>query len=106
MKRLHLLACWILTMLGLAGALCAADPPAVADKSIREADKPASEDAKFIRLRRDDDQRPLAMETAVARYASAARPNVEISLVGAVHVGDKSYYNELNQLFEKYDVVL
>jgi len=29
-----------------------------------------------------------------------------VDLVGAVHVGDKAYYEELNKLFETYDVVL
>jgi hypothetical protein len=82
-----------------AGHLCAADPPAIAGK-------PTSDESKFIRLRRDDDHRPVAMETAVVRYTSDAQPGVEITLVGAVHVGDKSYYDELNKLFEKYEVVL
>jgi hypothetical protein len=99
MNRLRLLACWVMAMLGLAGQVCAADPLAADGKAV-------AAESKFIRLRRDDDHRPVAMETAVVRYASAARPDVEISLVGAVHVGDKSYYDELNKLFEKYDVVL
>jgi hypothetical protein len=46
------------------------------------------------------------METAVVTYTSDKRPGVEIVLVGAVHVGDKTYYDELNKLFETYDVVL
>lgn len=66
----------------------------------------ADEATKFIRLRRDDQQRPVAMETAVVRYSSPARPGIEIDLVGAVHVGDKAYYDRLNELFKKYDVVL
>lgn len=65
-----------------------------------------AEESKFVRLRRDDERRPLAMETAVVRYQADARPGVEVDLVGAVHVGDKEYYDELNKLFEKYDVVL
>jgi hypothetical protein len=64
------------------------------------------EATKFLRLRRDDDKRPLAMETAVAHYVSEKRPGVSVDLVGAVHVGDESYYEALNKLFTKYDVVL
>lgn len=71
----------------------------------KDAAAPADE-TKFVRLKRDEQRQPLAMETAVVRYASPERPGVEIDLVGAVHVGDKEYYDELNQLFEKYEVVL
>jgi hypothetical protein len=63
-------------------------------------------ETKFIRVHRDDNDRPLAMETAVVHYISKARPEVSIDLVGAVHIADRSYYDELNKLFEKYDVVL
>ncbi len=71
-----------------------------------EAVKAAPEESKFIRLKRNEDKRPLAMETAAVRYRSEKQPGVEVALVGAVHVGDKSYYDELNKLFETYDVVL
>jgi len=66
----------------------------------------ADEGAKFIRLRRDDSERPLAMETAVVRFASEKRPGVVVDLIGAVHIADKGYYDELNKLFESYDVLL
>jgi hypothetical protein len=46
------------------------------------------------------------MQTAVVSYQSPKQPGVEVSLVGAVHIGDKSYYEDLNKLFENYDVVL
>ena len=46
------------------------------------------------------------METAAFRYTSASRPGVAVDLIGAVHVGDKAYYDKLNELFEKYEVVL
>jgi hypothetical protein len=46
------------------------------------------------------------MDTAVIRFAAENRPGVSVDLVGAVHVGDKAYYDELNKLFESYDVVL
>lgn len=61
---------------------------------------------KFIRLRRDNKQRPMAMETAVVSYVGASHPDVVVDLIGAVHVGDKNYYSELNKLFESYDVLL
>ena len=64
------------------------------------------ESPKFIRLRRDDNDKPLAMETAVIRFVSPDRPGVVVDLIGAVHIADKTYYDELNKLFESYEVLL
>lgn len=78
-----------------------------ADSKVEAAEEAAAE-SKFIRVRRDDSKRPLAMETAVVRYVPAEgdRPGVSVDLIGAVHVGDRAYYDALNKLFESYDVVL
>ena len=80
------------------------EAPAAAEKDT--AKKEAA--PQFVRVRRDDNGQPLAMETAVVRYVAAADSNagVVVDLIGAVHVGDKSYYDELNKLFESYDVLL
>jgi hypothetical protein len=80
--------------------------PALEPASEKAATAEAEEKAKFIRVRRDDNERPQAMETAVVHYTSKSRPEISIDLVGAVHIADRSYYDELNKLFEKYDVVL
>ena len=34
------------------------------------------------------------------------KDDLAVDLVGAVHVGDKAYYQELNKLFKNYDAVL
>src|SRR5262245_4639124 len=98
MKRLKTLACAVALVVFLAGFARAVDDGAKSNS--------ATEESKFIRLRRTDDNRPAAMETAVARYASEKRPGVGVDLIGAVHVGDRAYYDELNKLFEGYEVVL
>jgi hypothetical protein len=73
-----------------------------------EKDKAAADEPKFIRIRRNDKGQPVAMETAVVHYigADGKRPGVSVDLVGAIHIADKSYYAELNKLFETYEVVL
>jgi hypothetical protein len=122
MKRFWLLACLTAGCLALVCLLqarrlaaqevkqAAADQPAaaaeIAEKQAEEPGKTEQEGPKFIRIRRDDKGKPLAMETAVVRYVSADRPGVTVDLVGAIHIGDKSYYDELNKLFESYEVVL
>lgn len=104
MSRL-LIPAWLIALLAFLSGLAAAEPQAK-DAASELAPAAAADESKFLRLSRDDQRRPLAMETAVVSYTSAARPGVQVDLVGAVHVGDKSYYDDLNKLFEKYDVVL
>jgi hypothetical protein len=57
----------------------------------------------FIRVSRDQNG-PRALELAVTTYRS--KNGVTVDLVGAVHVGEKSYYRSLNQDFSRYDAVL
>jgi hypothetical protein len=83
-------------------------PAAAKVEAEQKKPKPEASEPKFIRIRRNDEGQPLAMETAVFHYvpADGGRAGVAVDLVGAVHVGDKSYYDELNKLFEAYEVVL
>jgi arsenate reductase-like glutaredoxin family protein len=62
----------------------------------------------FLRLARDANDQPVSMETAIVRYKAqnANKQDVTIDLIGAVHIGEKSYYDNLNKEFEKYDVLL
>lgn len=109
MKRLVLLAWFVIGavwILGVTGFVAAADPASDSPLVEKAAGDQAADQTKFIRLRRDDNRRPAAMETAVVHYTAAKRAGVIVDLVGAVHVGDRSYYDELNKLFETYDVVL
>jgi len=105
MKRFLLLAWLFLCALVAAREAYAEEKPAEAPADQAQA-KPAQ--PQFIRVRRDDQGQPLAMETAVVRYVPAAEgaEGIVVDLIGAVHVGDKSYYDELNKLFESYDVLL
>jgi hypothetical protein len=68
--------------------------------------KPAAP-AKFLRVQRDDKGTPVALETSVVRYVPAdGTAGVAVDLVAAVHIGDREYYDKLNELFDGYDVVL
>lgn len=80
-------------------AFCAAD--ILADPPTRQGEQ------DFLRLRRGEADEPIALETAVASYQGTVRgKEVLVDLIGAVHIADKSYYEELNKAFETYDVVL
>lgn len=75
---------------------------------------------EWVRLSTDEKGKPQALEVAVVRYVPtrmagqfkgvpegtlpAARQYVD--LVGAVHVGDKAYYDKLNRMFRQYQALL
>jgi len=44
------------------------------------------------------------VDTAIQTYRHPS--GVEVALVGAVHIGDKAYYDALNKRFKRYDSVL
>ena len=92
-------------------ALCAVIlAAAVAIAAQPAGDQPQKEKAKspFLRLVRDADKAPVALQAAIVRYApsggGAKGPTVD--LVAAVHVAEKGYYELLNREFRKYDAVL
>jgi len=62
---------------------------------------------RFLRLVRDKDDAPLAVETAIVHCAPVeGRRGPTVDLVAAVHVAEKSYYDRLNKEFGAYDAVL
>ncbi len=47
-----------------------------------------------------------ALQVSIVRYQPRSGGEGYVDLVGAVHVGDKQYYQDLNELFKSYDAVL
>ena len=86
------------------------------DQQAPERQQPAAEEGKnfkkpeateFIRLRKDEDGTPIALETAIVRYVpQSGEGGLTLDLIGAVHVGDREYYQKLNKRFEQYDAML
>jgi hypothetical protein len=103
---------WVLLPLVALGCGPAADAQPAASKT--KVAGPALGE-KWVRLVRDKSKTPLAMQTAIVRYVPADdfedKKKADdyrryVDLVGAVHVGDKTYYRALNRRFEDYDAVL
>jgi hypothetical protein len=75
------------------------------------AAKPALSDGtreksgRYVRLQSDQQQQPVALETAVVRFQDTSR-GVTVDLIGAIHIADKAYYEALNRRFQTYDAVL
>lgn len=93
--------------LRLLGLLAAAAWP-----TLSAADEPAATDApaasQYLRLARDDDGQPLALQTAIVRFTPAdeKQAGLEVDLIGVIHIGEQAYYQKLNEAFKKYDAVL
>ncbi|MDR3110467.1 MAG: hypothetical protein LBU65_12415 [Planctomycetaceae bacterium] len=47
---------------------------------------------------------PRSLETAIVTFAG--ENGLTVDLVAAIHVGDKAYYEKLNDIFKQYDIVL
>ncbi|MCS7304992.1 MAG: hypothetical protein NZ602_07785 [Thermoguttaceae bacterium] len=71
-------------------------------------DLDCSKASQFLRIRRDEKGQPVALETAIVRYVpmDCSQTSPTVDLVAAVHVGEKSYYQQLNREFQHYDAVL
>jgi hypothetical protein len=64
-------------------------------------------DTQFARVDTDDEDRPRALQLGISSYVSPDdHDGISVDLVGAIHIGDKSYYAELNERFEEYDALL
>ena len=53
-----------------------------------------------------DEPNNKALQVSIVRYQPRVGGDQYVDLVGAVHVGDKQYYQDLNELFKNYDAVL
>ena len=91
-----------------AGAV--AEAPSKPAASAKKADEQKNLRQQYLRLAKDEQGKLLALEVAIVRFSKVSpkaggRPTV-VDLVGAVHIGEPEYYDQLNDEFETYDVVL
>ena len=75
-----------------------APPPAT--EAAEQADVPPARD--FLRFTENDDR--AALESAEVVYRNEA--GAEVHLIGAVHIGDKTYYDALNADFREFEALL
>lgn len=70
--------------------------------------KEAAKNGQFLRVVRDKNKTPLAMETAIVRFGplDQGKKGPTVDLVAAVHVAERSYFRRLNREFAGYEVVL
>src|SRR5687768_16039873 len=110
------LASLVYGLLVLAGAASGSSPvvdDALADSrppasSTTEAAKgPADDESEFIRLTKTEKGGPAAMEKAIVRFVRGeGDQKTVVDLIGAVHIGEGSYYKRLNEKFTEYETLL
>lgn len=64
----------------------------------------AGPESEFLRYVEDEEEGSAQLQTAVVRYRDEAGRIVD--LIGVVHIGEQSYYEDLNALFASYDALL
>jgi hypothetical protein len=81
---------------------------AKAKPAAKEDVSETSPTGKYIRLIRDKSDRPLALQTAIVGFVpdDKSREGLTVDLIAAVHIGEKSYYEQLNEQFGGYDSLL
>lgn len=72
--------------------------------STATASREATENG-YLRLKRDAEQRPLALQTSITRFQPKSS-EVIVDLIAAVHIGEGEYYRLLGNQFTLYDSVL
>ncbi|MEJ7591867.1 MAG: hypothetical protein WKF77_09980 [Planctomycetaceae bacterium] len=70
----------------------------------KQSDTPEQE---YVRIRKNERKLAVALETSVIHFADSKKsPGATVDLIGAIHLGEPAYYEQLNKLFETYDVLL
>lgn len=59
----------------------------------------------FIKVDKNEAGEVTSLDTGVVRYEKKGTSSVTIDLIGVIHIGDRAYYNGLNNLFKDYDAL-
>ena len=97
----------LLVFVGALLLVCSVNVGDEKNEAKKKGAKPA-QDKSYVRIERSEDQTPLALQTAIVKMqgTKGVQRKVQVDLIGAIHVGEKAYYDKLNERFEDYDIVL
>ena len=71
-----------------------------------------ADDALWLKLERNERGVPLRLATSIVRFEGEFRAAdgktrpVSVDLIGAIHLGEKAYYDRLNAEFKEYETVV
>ena len=91
-------------------------PPAAAPADDTKSKSPKGQEGApkaekgpaFVRIERDAKGNPLALQTSISSYTISEGDwkDVQIDLIGAVHIAHREYFQDLNRRFRAYDALL
>lgn len=87
----------------LVSGLCAKEPVKAPAEPAPVAPEAAKEEKKEDYIRVEEDDKAARLQTALLRYE---KNGTKVDLVGAVHIADKAYYQDLQKRFDGYEAVL
>ena len=101
----------IFALLVSISACFAADKPTKKEapkKQVSQKEKLPFQKGRYLRIEKDAKGELKALQTAIVRLVpkDPKKAGVVIDLVGAIHVAEPEYYDQLNREFDKYDAVL
>ncbi len=99
----------VLLGIGAPGVAIGQEKPTAQDAVVAAATTgEPSERPSFLRIKKSDSGVPEAMQVAIAKYTfdQGEYKGRTVDLIGAVHVGTREYYRELNERFKSYDAML
>lgn len=80
-----------------------AAPPS---KQVESAAEEEPTEREYVRILKKDNL-ASELQTSVIRFQDSKKhPNTTVDLIGAIHLGEASYYRTLNDSFSQYDVLL
>jgi hypothetical protein len=85
-----------------------AKPSAENEPAVANGETERSEQ-EYLRIEKDDRGNKRALQTAIVRYEGKPGTRYDgavVDLVGVVHIGEKQYYEDLNDRLSKYESVL
>ncbi|GIW98068.1 MAG: hypothetical protein KatS3mg111_1401 [Pirellulaceae bacterium] len=80
-------------------------PEASRDGTVRPHERGRESELEFVRIKKEG-KVPVALQTAIVTYRREDGTGPEVTLIGAIHVGEREYYQRLNELFQQFDALL
>ncbi len=92
----------------IGGAISQEQPKKGQATSASDSGSANQDNASFLRIKKNDKGEPVSLQVAIARYefTEGEFKGAAVDLIGAVHIGSKDYYSQLNKRFKGYDVML
>lgn len=126
MRLLLLVICFVFALVATRGfaQTAVADPPATqaadakdatevsekqSDKEVADKNSQAPEHDQYLRVTKTKSGASKALQTAIVRFKGKPGTPYKgrvVDLVGVVHIGQRKYYEELNERLSTYDSVL